>query len=93
MEHKKSKDPTYNPPIHNFPLYGLVFCGLIIISIGIIMQLNNIAVKGVAVNSYRENYAINGPAAIVFGLAILSFPVYIFIKQYRERKRFDRNIF
>jgi hypothetical protein len=83
------KKPTYYPQVRKFPIYGLVVCGIILILVGVYFQLNYIELSG----DNGEPFRINGPASICFGIAILVFPIYILIKQYREKQSFDRDIF
>jgi hypothetical protein len=84
------QEPIYHPPIHAFPIYGLVVCAVILILIGIYLQINDMELSG---KNDGEAFLINGPATICFGVSILVFPIYFLITQYREKKKFDRNIF
>jgi hypothetical protein len=86
----KKKEPTYHPPIHAFPIYGLLICSFILLVLGIYFQLGNIKISG---NDGENSFGINGPSLICFGIAMSIFPFYILIKQYREKKKFDKNIF
>jgi hypothetical protein len=86
----KQKEPKYHPPIHAFPIYGLIVCAAILILIGIYLYINNIEVLG---NANGDSFGVNGFTSIGFGIALLIFPIYTLIKQYREKKRFDNNIF
>jgi hypothetical protein len=86
----RKKEPKYYPPIHSFPLYGLIVCGIILVLIGIYLKVKGIKFLG---ETGGESFGINGPATICFGIAILVFPIYTLIAQYKEKKRFDNNIF
>jgi hypothetical protein len=86
----KKRKPIYHPPIHSFPIYGLVICGVILVLVGIYFKTNNLELSG---NDGENIFRINGAAAILFGIAILIFPICVLVKQYREKKSFDRNIF
>lgn len=86
----ENKQPKYKPPIHSFPIYGLIVCGAICIFVGFYFQLNNIKISG---NDGENEFGINGIGAIGLGIAILIFPIYTLIKQGKEKRSFDRNIF
>ncbi len=87
----KKKEPTYRPPVKAFSIYGLVVCGAILVIVGIYLQLNKISILGEGYT--RGSYGINGPSIIVLGTLILVFPIYTLIKQHKEKKKFDNNIF
>jgi hypothetical protein len=86
----EKEERLYHPPIHAFPIYGLIVCGIILILIGLYLHINDIVPSG---NNEEGPFLINGPATICFGVSILVFPIYTLINQYREKKKFDRNIF
>ena len=90
MLKEKNKEPKYHPPIHSFPIYGLLVCAAILILVGIYFFLNNIEISG---NDGENKFGINGPSSICFGIILLIFPIYTLIKQHKEKKRFDNNIF
>ncbi len=87
VEKIKSK---YYPPIPSFPLYGLIVCGIMLILIGVYLQINNIEFIG---ETGGESYGVNGPTSIVFGIVVLIFPIYTLVKQNREKKKYDKNLF
>ena len=86
----QKKEPVYRPPVNKFQIYGILVCGLIMILIGIYLTSINVELSGY---SNRKQFHITGPATTCLGIAILIFPFYILIKQYKEKKKFDRNIF
>lgn len=82
-------EPKYYPPIHSFPIIVMLVCGIIMVLIGFYMDSINMELKG----DYGEGFHLTGTSTIYFGIGILLFPIGIMIKQYREKKRFDRNVF
>ncbi len=80
--------------IRPVPLYAILFCGIIILVVGLYLFFNDTIANGFSVRtrSGRINgtqFSINGTGAIILGLAVCILPIYQLIKQRKKNKQKD----